>query len=60
MDDNIGECHASPKPCSDSFQDSFLRGKPAGQVLNPTGLVAHLVELFLNEAARDQQITRIL
>lgn len=59
-DDNVGERHASPKPCSHSFQDCFLRGKPAGQALNPTGPVAYLVEFFLNEAARDQRIARIL
>ena len=60
MDENIGKRHASPEPRSHSFQDSFLRGKPARQALNPAGPVAHLVEFFLNEAARDQRITRIL
>lgn len=39
---------------------SFLRGEPASQALGPIRPVAHLVELLLNETARDQRIAWIV
>jgi len=59
LDDDIRECHAGTEPCSQRLQDSFLRGKPAGQALSPIGPIANLVQFFLNKAARDQGIARI-
>ncbi len=60
VDDNVCEPDASPEPCSHSFQDSFLRGKPARQPFNSARPIPHLVDFFLNEAARDQRIAPIL
>ena len=60
LDENVRECNASSKPCSNSFQDGFLRGKPARKVLNSAGALACFVEFLSSEAARDQQIVRIL
>ncbi len=60
VDDDICKCHASPKPCSHSFQDSFLRGKLARQPLNPAGSISYLVEFFLDKTAGDQRIAGVL
>ena len=60
MNDDISECHAGTEPGSQRLQDSFFRGEPASQALDPIGPVADLIQLFLNKAALDQRIARIL
>jgi len=60
IDNNISERHAVTEPCSQRLQNGFLRGKPAGQALDPVGSVADLVEFLLSETARGQWIARIL
>lgn len=60
MDDHIGERDAGSEPCTQCFQDSLLRGEPAGKALDPVGAVADFIELLLREAPRNQRIARIV
>jgi len=60
MDYDIRERDTRAEPGSQSLEDSFLRGEPASESLYAVGTMTHLVQLFLDKAARDQRIAWIL